>query len=299
MNVSAGADRLGILLAGGNGSRLHPITRFCNKQLLAVYDKPLIYYSLSTLMLAGLREIALVSSSDWLPTLRSSLGDGSLWGITLHYVEQPDPGGVAQAILLCDDLVTDRPSTLILGDNIFFRTGLGDLLCEVAARLTGATVFALPVAEPERFGVVITDATGRPKDLVEKPTRPVSNLAVPGLYFYDHRALDFARTLTPSARGELEITDLNRLYLEDGTLDVAMLGRGSVWLDCGTPEDLFEAGQFVRAIEERTGVKIACPEEVALRMGYIDEDQFSRLLTDMPQGRYADYLGRIRDKAFL
>jgi glucose-1-phosphate thymidylyltransferase len=283
------AERLGIILAGGTGSRLYPLTSMVNKQILPVYDKPLIYYSLSTLMLAGIRRVAIVSTPQWLPELQRCLGDGARLGIEIHYVVQPSPDGIAQAILLCAHLI-DGPVALILGDNIFFRTGLGDMLRAAAEIREGATIFALPVARPERFGIVVLDEEGRPLRLVEKPKTFVGNHAVPGLYFYDADALELARTLRPSPRGELEITDLNRLYLERGRLRLEMLGRGCAWLDCGTPEDLFEAGQLVRVLEERTGIKIACPEEVALNMGFIDEAQFASLIEVMPACSYADYL---------
>jgi glucose-1-phosphate thymidylyltransferase len=287
--MSDPVNRLGIILAGGTGSRLYPLTSMVNKQILPVYDKPLIYYSLSTLMLADIRRVAIVSSPQWLPELRRCLGDGGQWGIEIHYVVQPSPDGIAQAILLCEHLI-DGPTALILGDNIFFRTGLGDMLRRVSGTREGATVFALPVAHPERFGIVVLDDQGRALRIIEKPTTFVGNHAVPGLYFYDEHALAMARTLRPSARGELEITDLNRLYLERGALHLEMLGRGCAWLDCGTPEDLFEAGQFVRVLEKRTGIKIACPEEVALNMGFIDRERFVKLVDAMPACSYADYL---------
>lgn len=290
MPAPASSDRLGIVLAGGTGSRLYPLTRISNKQVLPVYDKPLIYYSLATLMLAGIRDVAVVSTPQWVPELRTYLGDGARWGLSIDYVVQPEPNGIAQAIPLCAHLIRGRPVTLILGDNIFFRTGFATLLRNAAGRPEGATVFAFPVNRPERFGIVVLDEDGRPRDLVEKPKSTISNLAVPGLYFYDERALDLARSLKPSARGELEITDLNRLYLKEGSLHVEMLGRGAVWLDCGTPQDLFEASQFVRVIEARTGIKIACPEEVAFRMGFIDAEHLAALVAEMPVGSYSDYL---------
>lgn len=290
MTTGATPDRLGIILAGGKGSRLYPITHFTNKQLLPVYDKPLIYYSLSTLMLAGIRDTAIVTSPDWVSGLRHAIGDGSQWGMTIHYVEQPSPDGIAQAIPLCGDLIRGRGLALTLGDNIFFRTELKDLLRRSASRAVGATIFALPMNRPERFGIVEMDSTGRPRELIEKPKTGASNLAVPGLYFYDNRALELARSLRPSARGELEITDLNRLYLEEGSLEVEMLGRGAAWMDCGTPEDLFAAGQFVRVLEERTQIKIACPEEIAWRMGFINTASLRALVTAMPPCSYAEYL---------
>jgi glucose-1-phosphate thymidylyltransferase len=231
-----------------------------------------------------------VSTPQWVPELRDCLSDGARWGVRIDYVVQPEPSGIAQAIPLCADLIRGRPVTLVLGDNIFFRTGFSSLLREAASRTDGATIFALPVNRPERFGIVVLDADGRPRDLIEKPKLNIGNLAVPGLYFYDERALDLARTLKPSARGEFEITDLNRLYLKEARLHVERLGRGAVWLDCGTPEDLFEAGQFVRVIEQRTGIKIACPEEVAFRMGFIDAERFAALVAEMPVGSYSEYL---------
>jgi len=289
--------RLGILLAGGSGSRLYPMTGTINKQLLPVYDKPLIYYPLSTLMLAGIREIVVVSTPEATPVLEQSLGDGRHWGLRLHYRVQPEPRGIAEAIILCADLIGDRAVALILGDNIFFRTGLGDLLRLTSRRVQGATIFALPVNRPEEFGIVRLDEEGRPIALIEKPKHRVGNLAVPGLYFYDSRAVSLARTLSPSARGELEITDLNKLYLQEGTLAVEMLGRGGTWLDCGTPEALFAASQFVQVIEARSGIKIACPEELALRMGFIDEASYAGLVEAMPRSSYRSYLASLVEQA--
>jgi len=285
--------RIGILLAGGSGSRLYPMTGVINKQLIPVCDKPMIYYPLSTLMLAGIREIIVVSTPEATPVLRESLGDGRQWGLQLHYRVQTVPRGIAEAIILCAGLIGDRPIALILGDNIFFRTSFGDLLRGVSRRVEGATIFALPVNRPEDFGVVQLDDEGRPIALIEKPQQRVGNLAVPGLYFYDHRAGSLAQTLQPSSRGELEITDLNRLYLAEGALTVEMFGRGGVWLDCGTPEALFAASQFVQVIEARSGIKIACPEELALNMGFIDRGDFGALVQAMPNSSYRNYLANL------
>jgi glucose-1-phosphate thymidylyltransferase len=282
--------RKGIIAAGGLGFRLFPITRAFNKQLIPVYDKPMIYYPLSTLMLAGIREIVVVSHPGVLQTFESLLGDGRQWGLVIEYATQPAPTGIANVLLAAAPLVERRHLALILGDNIFYGTGLPQQLRRAAARPNGATIFGYPVKNPRLFGVVTLDREGRPTAIEEKPARPQSNLAVPGLYFYDAEALDLARRLVPSPRGELEITDLNRAYLQRGELHVEPLGRGSAWLDGGTPEALFDASQFVRVIEERTGLKIACLEEVAYRMGFISLAELDRLAQAGVPCSYNDYL---------
>jgi glucose-1-phosphate thymidylyltransferase len=280
----------GVILAGGTGSRLYPITAGVNKQLLPVYDKPLIYYPLTTLMLADVSDIIIVSDPHAIGQIRRVLGDGAQWGLRLSYAVQDSPDGIAHGLLAAADAIAGHRVALILGDNIFYRSGLPDQLRRATARERGATVFAFPVSEPERFGIVALDDQGRPASIEEKPKAPRSRLAVPGFYFYDERALDLVRTLKPSARGELEITDLNRLYLEAGELHVELLGRGSAWLDGGTPDDLYKASQFVRVIEERTGLKIACPEEVAYRRGFISLADLERLAGGLKPCSYRDYL---------
>jgi glucose-1-phosphate thymidylyltransferase len=289
-NAQSIGERVGVILAGGAGSRLYPSTVAINKQLLPVYDKPMIYYPLSTLMLTGIREYVVVSQPDVIPRIRQVLGDGSHLGISIDYVPQPTPDGIAHALVVAGDFIRGRPSTLILGDNILYGTGLPQQLQAAASQETGAVIFGYPVSNPRAFGVVTLDADGRPLSLVEKPADPKSNLAIPGLYFYDGEAVDIARGLKPSPRGELEITDLNRTYLERGTLSVRPLGRGTAWLDGGTPEDLYEASQFVRVMEDRTGLKIACLEEIALRMGFITKPDLDRLLARMPKSAYRDYV---------
>jgi glucose-1-phosphate thymidylyltransferase len=291
--ASSRKPRKGIILAGGSGSRLYPSTVALNKHLLPVYDKPMIYYALTTLMLAGLSEITVVSSPSALPQIHHLLGEGTQWGIRLSYVCQPAPNGIADGLLTVADELAGHPIVVILGDNIFYHTGLPMLLRRVAAQDRGATIFAYQVSQPQRYGVVELDRDGRPISLAEKPAEPKSNLAVTGLYFYDERALELARKLRRSARGELEITDLNRMYLELGELTVQQIGRGSAWLDGGTTEDLYEASQFVHVLEERTGLKIACPEEVALRMGFIDRGQFAELVSALKPCRYRSYLETI------
>ena len=280
----------GVILAGGTGSRLYPITASVNKQLLPIYDKPLIYYPLTTLMLADIQDIVIVSDLVAGDQIKLALGDGSQWGLRLSYAVQPAPEGIAHGLLMAAEGLAGHPFALILGDNIFYRSGLPDQLRRAASRERGATIFAFPVSEPQRFGVVVLDENYRPTHLEEKPKAPRSRLAVPGLYFYDERAVELARTLKPSARGELEITDLNRLYLAAGELFVEPLGRGSAWLDGGTPEDLYKATQFVRVIEERTGLKIACPEEVAYRRGFISLGELDRLAAGLKPCSYRDYL---------
>ncbi|MFO1469127.1 MAG: glucose-1-phosphate thymidylyltransferase RfbA [Steroidobacteraceae bacterium] len=285
--------RKGIILAGGAGTRLHPITVSLSKQLLPVYDKPMIYYPLATLMLAGIREYLVISTPRDVEAFRGLLGDGRQWGLSFSYAEQPRPEGIAQAILIAEQFLDGAPSALILGDNIFYGASLASLLQAASARTKGATVFGYYVQDPERYGVVGFDAKGQVIDLVEKPRDPPSNYAVTGVYFYDERAPAYARSISPSSRGELEITDLNRAYLRDGSLTVEKLGRGTAWLDTGTHNSLLDAGVFVRIIEERQGLKVACVEEVAWRMGYIDAQQLERLARPLAKSGYGEYLLRI------
>ncbi len=289
-----GPARKGIVLAGGSGTRLHPATLAISKQLLPVYDKPMIYYPLSVLLLAGIRDILLISTPHDLPLFRRLLGDGSHWGVSLSYVEQPSPDGLAQAFILGEEFLAGSPSVLVLGDNIYhghdFEHRLRDAWPEGPDGGHGATVFAYRVADPERYGVVEFDAAGRALSLEEKPSRPRSDWAVTGLYFYDPRAPALAHSLSPSPRGELEITDLNRLYLEEGTLRVTRLGRGYAWLDTGTHDSLLEAGEYVRAIERRTGMKVAAPEEVAWRMGFLSDEGLQHQANQLRKSGYGNYL---------
>lgn len=290
----------GLLLAGGAGTRLHPLTRVVSKQLLPVYDKPMIYYPLSVLMLAGLREVLIISTPHDLPLFQRLLGDGSPWGLHLAYAEQPRPEGLAQAFLIGRDFLAGSPGCLILGDNIFYGHGLTQRLRDAARLNDGARIFAYAVRDPQRYGVVEFDPrTGRALSLEEKPARPRSNYAVPGLYFYDAQVCDLAATLRPSARGELEITDLNRLYLDRGQLQVEILGRGVAWLDTGTCRSLLEATNYVEAIQERQGLQIACLEEIAFHNGWIGPAELEAAAAQMGKSAYGDYLrtllGRVRD----
>ncbi len=284
--------RRGIILAGGAGTRLHPLTLAVSKQLLPVYDKPMIYYPLSVLMLAGIREILIITTPEDQAGFKRLLGDGSSLGVRFEYVVQPSPDGLAQAFILGEDFLQGGPSALILGDNIFYGAGFSAQLAAASARVDGATVFGYRVADPERYGIATVDADGRVTGLEEKPAAPRSNLAVTGLYFYDGRASELARSLKPSHRGELEITDLNRLYLEAGSLSLEVLGRGFAWLDTGTHESLIQAGEFVRTIEQRQGLRVGCIEEIALLKGWIDTDQLARLAAGS-KSAYADYLRRL------
>lgn len=287
-------ERVGLILAGGSGTRLFPLTRVVNKQLLPVYDKPMIYYPLSTLILGGLREFVVVSSPNAIAQFEDCLEDGSKWGLSIKYAVQPKPEGIAQVFLVAEHLIGGRASALILGDNIFYGAGVPDQLTRANARTSGATIFPYYVANPVALGVVELEAkSAKPLALHEKPKEFRSNWAVPGLYYYDSQAVSYAKALRPSPRGELEITDLNKVYLERGALNAEILGRGVAWLDGGTHEDLFAAGQFVQAMEARTGLKVACPEEVAYRMGYISLEQFEKLAENFGGSSYGDYLRTI------
>lgn len=285
--------RKGIILAGGSGTRLHPATLAISKQLLPVYDKPMIYYPLSALMLAGIREILVISTPQDTPRFEQLLGDGSQWGLKLEYAVQPSPDGLAQAFLIAEDFLAGAPSALVLGDNIYYGHDFAKLLERADQRSEGATVFAYHVQDPERYGVAEFDAQGRVLSLEEKPKQPRSNYAVTGLYFYDNQVVELAKSIKPSARGELEITDLNRLYLEMGQLNVELMGRGYAWLDTGTHDSLLEAGQFIATLQQRQGLKVSCPEEIAFRQGWIDQAQLETLGQALAKNGYGQYLLQI------
>ncbi len=289
--------RKGIILAGGSGTRLYPLTHSISKQLLPIYDKPMIYYPLTTLMLAGIRDILIINTPHEQALFQKLLGDGSQWGINITYAAQPDPGGLAQAYLIGEKFVDNHPSCLILGDNIYHGSGMVDLLNKADARTTGATVFGYRVTDPERYGVAEFDESGKVIDLEEKPKNPRSNYAVTGLYFYDNQACDIAKNLKPSPRGELEITDLNKVYLQQDELMVELMGRGYAWLDTGTHDSLTDASNFIATIEKRQGIKIACPEEIAFKADWIAADDVSRLAQPISKNGYGQYLLRLVEES--
>ena len=286
----------GIILAGGKGTRLYPLTLSVSKQMLPVYDKPMIYYPLSMLMLAGMRDILVISTPEDLPGFQRLLGDGTQWGLNFSYVEQAQPNGLAEAFILGRDFIAADSACLILGDNIFYGHGLPELMRQAAALKKGAVVFAYPVRDPERYGVVEFDQAGKALSIEEKPRQPRSNFAVPGIYFYDNRVVEFAANLAPSARGELEITDLNRIYMNLNELEVKVLGRGTAWLDAGTHESLIQAATFIQTVEERQGLMISCPEEIAFRLGFIDAEQLRKQAMNYAGNSYGAYLLRLLDE---
>ena len=293
------ATRKGIILAGGSGTRLYPLTQAISKQLLPVYDKPTIYYPLSTLMLAGIQDICIISTPQDTPRLQQLLGDGSKWGLNIEYVIQQKPEGIAQAFILAKDFIADDGCALILGDNVYYGHDLADIMIEAGKRSTGASVFAYPVMDPERYGVVDFNETGKALSIEEKPEKPKSRYAVTGLYFYDNQVVKMAEELEPSARGELEITDINQLYLEQDQLHVEVMGRGMAWLDTGTHDSLLEASEFIRTIEMRQGLKVMCPEEIAYRSGYITAEQLTELAQPLLKSGYGAYLLRmLEEKVF-
>ena len=286
-------SRKGIILAGGSGTRLYPVTRAICKQLLPVYDKPMIYYPLSTLMLAGMRDICIISTPQDTPRLEQLLGSGEDWGLNISYIVQANPDGIAQAFPLAKDFIGNSPSSLVLGDNVYYGHELAEMMIEADQRETGASVFSYPVGDPERYGVVDFDKSGKALSIEEKPAKPKSRYAVTGLYFYDNQVVDIAQNIAPSARGELEITDVNQHYLDRGQLNVEVMGRGMAWLDTGTHDSLLEASMFIQTIEKRQGLKIMCPEEIAYRNGYIDAEQLERLAQTLIKSGYGSYLMNI------